>query len=112
MVKITGGINRDHFRTVATNSRRELIGDEAIGNGGTDLGFSPEELLCTSLLTCTCITLRMYADRKNWALESIEVMVSMEKDAAQNITYMHREIKLNSALSPSQKERMMEIAEQ
>ena len=112
MVKISGQINRDHFKTVVSNSRKELIGDEATGNGGADLGFSPEELLCSALLTCTCITLRMYADRKNWPLESVEVMVSMEKDSAHKMTHMHREIQLKGNLSREQKERLIEIAGQ
>jgi putative redox protein len=112
MVKINGRINREHFKTIATNSRKELIGDETAGNGGTDQGFSPEELLCSALLTCTCITLRMYADRKNWPLESVEVKVSMEKDADQKVTRMHREIQLKGNLSREQKERLMEIANQ
>ena len=112
MVKIKGRINRDHYQTLSSNGRRELIGDEPVENGGSDLGFSPTELLCTGLVTCTCITLRMYADRKNWPLESVEVMVSLEKDAIQNFSRIQREIRLTGDLSREQQNRLMEIAAQ
>jgi putative redox protein len=112
MVKVNGRITTDHFKTILSNSRRELIADEPTSNGGTDLGFSPSELLCSALATCTCVTLRMYADRKKWNLEKVEANIQMEKDAAQNITNIRREIQLYGNLTHEQKKRLMEIAEQ
>lgn len=112
MAKVNGHITTDHYKTILSNARHELIGDEPKTNGGTDLGFSPGELLCSALATCTCVTLRMYADTKQWKLEKVEVDVTMEKDTAKNTTNIHREIQLFGNLTDEQKHRLIEIAEQ
>jgi len=112
MIKVIGHITTEHYKTALTNGRQQLAGDEPKSNGGSDLGFSPSEFLCSALATCTCVTLRMYADRKQWDLEGVEVSVAMEKDAFQNITHIRREIQLSGSLTDEQKERLFEIAEQ
>ena len=112
MVKVSGNITTSHYKTVLSNARNELIGDEPKSNGGTDLGFSPGELLCSALATCTCVTLRMYADRREWNLEKVEVNITMEKDTTKNITNIERKIQLFGNLTDEQRTRLMEIAEQ
>ena len=81
---IKASINKNHYKTTLTNGRNELIADEPTGVGGTDLGFSPSELLCSALAACTCATLRMYADRKGWALEDVQVSIDFERNNEQN----------------------------
>jgi hypothetical protein len=76
MTKVIGRIGQEHYKTQLTTAAHQLLADEPLHSGGTDLGFSPGELLASSLASCTCITLRMYADRKSWKLESAEVEVS------------------------------------
>lgn len=112
MVKVSGQITTDHYKTILRNTTHEVIADEPNSSGGTDLGFSPSEFLCSALASCTCITLRMYADRKKWNLEKVEVHVDMAKEAAQNNTDIHRQIKLFGNLTDEQKKHLMEIAEQ
>ena len=111
MIKVSGHITTDHYKTVLTNGRHELNGDEPKSNGGSDLGFSPGELLCSALATCTCVTLRMYADRKKWSLEKVAVHIEMETDASKNITNIKREIQLFGNLSAEEKKHLIEIAE-
>ncbi len=112
MTKVTGHIDRSHYKTVLSNARHELIGDEPKSSGGTELGFSPSELLCSALAACTCATLRMYADRKQWSLEKIDVTITMQKDVTKTITNMEREIQLIGNLIDEQRRRLIEIAEQ
>ena len=89
-----------------------MIGDEPAINGGSDLGFSPSELLCSALATCTCVTLRMYADKKKWNLREVKANISFTRNAEKNTTSIFREIELIGDLSPDQKERLLQIANQ
>jgi putative redox protein len=111
MVEVTAHIEQSHYKTIISNAKHEVIADEPNSNGGADLGFSPSEILCSALASCTCITLRMYADRKKWDLEKVEVHIDMTKDAVQNSTNIYRQIKLFGNLTDEQKKHLMEIAE-
>ena len=67
------------------------------------------------------MTLRMYADQKQWPLDSVEVLLTHDKVHAEDcatcetktgkIDKIQREIKLKGALSAEQKERLLQIAE-
>ena len=107
---VIANIETNHYKTTLTNNRQTLIADEPLESGGSDLGFSPSELLCSALATCTCVTLRMYADRKSWVLEDVKVEVTFERDSAQNLTQMQRHITLIGDLSDDQKVQLLSIA--
>ena len=66
-------IGKDHYRTEINVSGHDLIGDEGPGLGGKNEGPAPYDFLLAGLGACTAITLRMYADRKGWPLESVDV---------------------------------------
>jgi len=55
-----------------------FAGDEPVSAGGTGTGPAPHDLLSAGLAECTALTLRLYADRKAWPLEGIEVDVTHE----------------------------------
>lgn len=107
---IKASINKNHYKTTLTNGRNELLADEPTDVGGTDLGFSPSELLCSALAACTCATLRMYADRKGWALEDVQVSIDFERNNEQNISQIKRHITLVGDLSADEKARLLGIA--
>ncbi len=110
MATIKANIGKEHYQTTLTARNHQLIADEPVENGGTDLGFSPSELLASALGTCTSVTLRMYADRKNFPLESVETIVTFERDQALNISRINREISLKGDLTDEQRERLLQIA--
>ncbi len=112
MTTIKAVLQNEHYTTQLYSSTNEMPADEPLSLGGKDKGFSPDELLSSALAACTSITLRMYADRKQWPLEKTEVNVSMERDTAQNTTRMRREIQLFGNLTDEQKARLLEIANQ
>ncbi len=98
-----------------------LTADEPLDLGGDDKGPNPYELLLSALGACTSMTLRMYADQKQWPLDSVEVLLTHDKVHAEDcatcetktgkIDKIQREIKLKGALSAEQKERLLQIAE-
>jgi putative redox protein len=101
-------IGTDHFRTEITVGGKMVIADEPEELGGTDLGPAPGEFLMISLASCTAITLRMYADRKNWPIEKIIVEVNFEK--VDNKTIFKRELQLVGDLTDEQQARLLQIA--
>jgi putative redox protein len=106
-------IGRAHYRTEITVGKHLLIADEPEELGGTDQGPVATEILLSSLGTCTAVTLRMYADRKEWPLEGVEVVLSLNQktEAGQLSTDIEQNINLIGNLTDEQRERLMLIAD-
>lgn len=88
--------------------QHHLVIDEPIDRGGEDAGPSPGEFLAAALASCTAITLRMYAQRKNWPLENAEIFVDWYGEG--EITKFIQRVKLIGPLEPTQQARLLEIA--
>jgi putative redox protein len=99
-------IQKEHFVTAITNDAHRIFADEPLEKGGTNKGFSPMELLAASLASCVAITLRMYADRKQWSLQEVRVSINLENETGT----IKKEIELVGDLSPDQIERLTEIS--
>jgi putative redox protein len=109
------------FRTEILANGHPMVADEPLSVGGTNTGPSPYELLAASLGACTSMTLRMYADRKGWPLEEVEVRLRHEKihceDCADpgsrqsKIDHLSRELVLEGPLDEEQRARLLEIAD-
>lgn len=109
------------FQTQIQAGKHVFLTDEPESSGGKDSGPNPHDLLLASLGSCTAITLRMYALRKNWPVEKIEVKVSHEEKEESAIIIpeadqkpseqLDLKITLSGSLSPEQVNRMKEIAQ-
>lgn len=86
--------------------------DEPKEDGGGDTGPRPHEHLLASLAACTAITLRMYADRKGWPVDGLEVIADMERkqEGREVDTRIRVSFKWPTALSLEQTKRMAQVA--
>ncbi len=101
------------FTQDVRTSRHCLYADEPESLGGADIGPSPYEFVLAGLGACTSITLRMYAERKDWPLEHISVDVSYKMTGfGQDIRSVFiRKITLKGDLDEAQKTRLLQIAD-
>lgn len=100
---------------------QHILGDEPINFGGNDLGLSPYELLIAAIGSCTTLTLKLYAKRKEWDLKEVYVYLSYAKKHAEEIEnrepeamgkldFIRKKLKLVGNLSEEQIIKLKEIA--
>lgn len=106
------------LRTDVTANGYALVADEPVSVGGTDAGPTPYDYLLAALGACTTMTLRMYADRKGWPLESVTVRLQHRKVHAKDcetkdgkIDWIKWEIEPAGPLEEEQRRRLLEIAD-
>ncbi len=113
------------YTTEIHSGRHRLLADEPTRLGGQDMGPNPYDYLLSALGACTSMTIKMYADRKKWPLESVHVALDHAKIHASDcadcdtppenknakIDEIQRIIELRGPLSDEQRERLMEIAD-
>ena len=90
----------------------EIIADEPAEKGGSDLGMTPHEMLLGALVSCTSITLQMYARRKEWDIMPMKVHAFMDRSqkGAEVDTVILVELEFPERLSQEQRTRLKQIA--
>ncbi|MCZ6619095.1 MAG: alpha/beta fold hydrolase, partial [Gammaproteobacteria bacterium] len=78
---LVGEGNRKFLREVASDDHAWLA-DEPKTVGGDNLGPDPYEHLLAALGTCTSMTIRMYANRKQWPLKDVQVKLQHTREHA------------------------------
>ena len=100
------------YETLVTSGAHTFVADELPELGGKDLGPDPFGYLCGALASCTAITLRMYAGRKDWELPVIRVRVELQKDSdgASGNSRFHTVVTCSGELTEEQEARLLYIA--
>ena len=111
MASVIATIKQELYRIqIESPSGNVVISDEPLEMGGRDLGFSPTELLASSLAACTSATLRMYADRKGWDLQEVKLEIDLDWDDKADKTVINRKMQLFGSLDEKQRERLFNVA--
>ena len=102
-----------------TAGRHQLAADEPQPIGA-DSGPTPYDLLLAAVGACTSMTVRMYANRKGWPLETVRVTLRHSRIHAQDcadcetrigwIDHIDRDIELAGNLDDTQRQRLLDIA--
>lgn len=71
--------SKENFQVEIIAGEHVMIADEPIAVGGDDTGPNPYDMLLGSLAACKIITTQMYAKRKGWALDKVEVRMNTKK---------------------------------
>ena len=109
-----------NFQVRIKAGSHEFIADEPLGIGD-DAGPDPYSLLLGSLAACTIMTVQMYARRKKWPLEDVELSLSTRKvhakdcedcesDPNARVDIIDRQISFKGDLTPDQIDRLTNIA--
>jgi putative redox protein len=101
-------IGKDQYKTELIMDTHSMLADEPLENGGKDLAPSPGDYLRISLASCTAITLRMYANRKGYDIDRIEVKVHTNR--VENKTTFYCEIIIPGLYDEAIRKRMLQIA--
>lgn len=113
--------DEDSFTTQMKVGDHYMVADEPLAAGGANFGPSPYELLAAGLSSCTAMTLQLYAKRKKWPLQTVNVHTSYNKIHAEDckdcekggskIDTFRRSISLTGKLDDKQTARLLEIAD-
>ena len=119
--EVIAHIGEERYRSDIYAGPHRLTADEPRDAGGTDAGPNPYGLLTAALGACTTITLRMYADRKQWPVKGITVRLSHDKIYAKDcedcetkegkVDSFERVLELEGDLTEEQRQRLLEIAD-
>lgn len=104
------------YQVEITADHHQWISDEPLGTGD-DAGPCPFDLLLSALASCTIITLNMYARRKNWPLEQVELSMDISRTETQaqdgrkeTSSVIETRLTLHGPLTPEQLKRLQDIS--
>ncbi|HEX6927534.1 MAG TPA: OsmC family protein [Longimicrobiaceae bacterium] len=109
------------FRAEISARGHTLVADEPVDVGGTNEGPTPYDYLAAALGSCTAMTIRIYADRRGWPLQSVTVRLTHSREHERDceeceaspvgIDQFTRKIELVGDLTEEQREGLLRIAD-
>ncbi|HQV74543.1 MAG: OsmC family protein [Flavobacteriales bacterium] len=119
---VVAHIANEGFTTQILAGGHPITADEPESVGGNNYGPSPYDLLSAALGACTAMTMKMYAERKQWDLQEAFVHLrhgkvhatdcaECEEKGGGKIDRFERLIELHGDLDETQRKRLVEIAD-
>ena len=111
-----------NYQVEIVAGNHQFIADEPESIGGDDLGPNPFDLLLAGLGSCVIITLHMYANRKKWPLERVEIELDYRSMPASEcpdcrsapgstVSVIEKRMTFHGDLTQEQIKRLADIAE-
>ena len=109
----------DGFITTARNEGGLEVHADLPPDSGADSAINPEEMLLAALGSCMAQTAKLYANRKGWVIDKVEISLEVERfnakdyadyDGDERFVHEIREhIVFHGDLDDEQKARLLEI---
>lgn len=105
------------FQSIISNGRHSILADEPISSRGTDLGFSPPELVLAGLAMCKAATVRFIARREGWAdrLRDVDAKatqrVRRDRETGRLRTEVSFELQIEGELTPTERAHLVQEAD-
>jgi putative redox protein len=109
VVKVLARRRSGYTHDVEIEGGHKLVIDEPVDEGGANQGPSPTRTLGAALAACTAITAEMYADRKGWDVDELEVEVAISYEGASPSAF-EVTLRCPSDLDDEQLERLLRVA--
>lgn len=93
-----------------TSGQHQLMTDKPESFGGQDKGLAPYDFICSGLISCTMITLRMYAQHKGFDLGefTVEADFNANKEGKE---WIERRLSFEQELSAELKQKVLDICQ-
>lgn len=102
------------YQTIISNGRHSIVGDEPINSKGTDLGFSPTDLLLSSIAMCKVATVRFIARKNGWEIGNVEAELDQVVKRGENgklLTTVTVAISIEGDITEEQRTEMLNQAD-
>ncbi|TXE09181.1 alpha/beta fold hydrolase [Gelidibacter salicanalis] len=113
-------LKEDNFTTFIQTKNHNFVADEPVSFGGDDFGPSPYDFLSAGLAACTAMTLKLYAERKEWDLQEVFVYITYSKKHSEDLMqgrekptrfdHLLKKLKFVGELDETKKAKLAEIA--
>lgn len=111
MRTITAHLENTPYQVRLSDGLHDWLADEPATAGGGDSGPGPSDLVLSGLGACTAITLIMFASRKQWPLQGVDVTLDLAKGATPaDGSRITRQIRLTGPLDDASRDRLLQVA--
>jgi putative redox protein len=105
---------QEGYQSIISNGRHSIVGDEPVASKGTDLGFSPTDLVLAGLAMCKVATVRFIARKNNWEIGEVNAdleQVVKRGEAGKLSTSIQVAIKIDGDLTDEQQAELLHQAD-